>query len=71
MKKVTLKVSDMNCTSCAMLIDGDLEDVDGVKSASTSYAKAQTQVEFDEGKVDEKKIIETVAKTGYTATLEG
>lgn len=58
----------MHCTSCAMNIDGELEDTEGVKSASTNYAKQYTEVEFDEEKVDEKKIVEIIKSVGYTAT---
>lgn len=57
----------MHCTSCAMSIDGDLEDTEGIKNASTSYAKQTLEVEFDEGKVNEKDIITIVKQTGYTA----
>jgi len=69
MKKLLLKIDGMHCTSCAMNIDGDLEDTDGVKSASTNYAKQKTEVEFDEGKIDEKKIAEIIKATGYSATI--
>lgn len=60
----------MHCTGCAMSIDGDLEDnVQGVKSANTSYAKQETEVEFDEKEVKVVEIIQTIEKTGYKATL--
>ena len=57
----------MHCTSCAMSIDGDLEDTDGIKSANTSYAKSETEVEFDENKITDEKIIGVIKKTGYKA----
>jgi copper chaperone CopZ len=50
-----------------MNIDGDLEDTDGIKQANTNYAKSQTEVEFDENKITDKKIINIIAKTGYAA----
>lgn len=52
-----------------MNIDFDLEDVEGVKKAQTNYAKQVTVVEFDEGKVDTKKLLDTVEKTGYEAVV--
>lgn len=64
-----LKINGMHCTSCAMNIDFDLEDVEGVKKAQTNYAKQVTVVEFDEGKVDTKKLLDTVEKTGYEAVV--
>lgn len=67
MKTITLKIKDMHCASCAMNIDGELEDTEGVLSSTTNYAKAQTQVEFDEEKVNIDKLLEAVTKAGYNA----
>lgn len=60
----------MHCTSCAMTIDGDLEDTGKVKSSKTNYAKAQTEVEFDPEKITEKEILGVIKKAGYTAKPE-
>lgn len=68
-KKVKLKINGMHCTSCAMLIDGDLEDLEGVKSASTNYYKQECEVEIIAEKLEISKIIETVKKTGYQAEV--
>lgn len=65
MKKIKLDIKGMHCSSCAMDIDFDLEDLEGVKSAKTSYAKQATEVEFDEKKVTEKDIAAQINKTGY------
>lgn len=67
-KQVTLKISGMHCTSCAMNIDGELEDTPGVFSASTSYAKSTTQVNYNPQQVSKKDLIKAVKKAGYTAT---
>lgn len=67
MTKMKFKISGMHCTSCAMNIDGELEDTQGVKSSNTNYAKSQTEVEFDEDKISDKQIIGIIQKTGYTA----
>ena len=64
--KKKLKIDGMHCTSCAMNIDFDLEDVGGVKSAKTSYAKQECEVEFDEEKVKVEDISVIIKKTGYT-----
>lgn len=67
MIKKKLKIEGMHCSSCALNIDFDLEDVKGVKSAKTSYASQVTEVEFDPEKVNDQEILETVKKTGYSA----
>ena len=68
MKKLKLKITGMHCTSCAMNIDGELEDTEGVKQSNTNYAKQETAVEFDEKKLDEGKVIEIIKSVGYRAT---
>jgi len=68
MLKKKFKITGMHCTSCAMNIDGELEDTNGVVCSNTSYAKQETEVEYDEKKISEKKIIEIVEKTGYKAS---
>lgn len=57
----------MHCSSCAIMIDGDLEELTGVKRAVTHFAKSETEVEFDETIVDLEIIIEKIQKTGYKA----
>ena len=66
-KKHTLKIIGMHCTSCSMLIDGDLEDTKGVIKANTSYAKQICEVEFDERAIQVQDILKTIEKTGYQA----
>ena len=66
-QKAILKIKGMHCTSCAMNIDGALEDTDGVLSASTSYAKSQVEVVFDETKVSKEKLQKVIEDQGYSA----
>lgn len=68
-KKVVLKIIGMHCTSCAMNIDGDLEDTEGVKRAQTSYTKQECEIEFDEEIVTIEHIVKTVSQTGYQAKV--
>lgn len=64
------KIEGMHCTSCAMNIDFDLEDLDGVKSVSTNYARAECEIQFDEEKLEVEMISQTIQKTGYKAFLK-
>lgn len=68
MTKLKLKIEGMHCTSCAMNIDGELEDTEGVKSSNTNYVKQQTEVEFDDSKINLQKIINIIKTIGYSAT---
>lgn len=60
----------MHCTSCAMVIDGDLEDTDGVKNVCTNFARSETEIEFDEEIIDEQVVVEIIAKSGYHAVIK-
>ena len=68
--KKKFKIDGMHCTSCAMSIDMDLEDLDGVKQARTSYAKEELEIEYEEGKLDVAKIVLSISKTGYRAQVK-
>lgn len=69
LQKKIFKISGMHCTSCALNIDLDLEEVEGVRKSNTSYAKQETVVEFDSDIIRTDKIMEIIKKTGYEATV--
>lgn len=71
MKTITLKIFNMHCASCAMNIDGELEDTQGVISASTDYTKAESIVEYDPSQTGIDKLLEAVKRAGYTAEAIG
>ena len=66
--KEKLKIAGMHCSSCAMNIDFDLEDLDGVNSAKTNYAREETEIEFDTEELQLEEILKQIQKTGYSAT---
>jgi len=65
MKKIKLKIGGMHCTSCVMLIEGDLEDCEGVKCANCNYAKGECTIETDE-KIDLETIKNIIKNDGYS-----
>ncbi|MGH7203912.1 MAG: heavy-metal-associated domain-containing protein [Candidatus Levyibacteriota bacterium] len=69
MKKVMLKITGMECVSCAFNIDGPLEDADGVKESKTNYAKQVTEVIYDESKITKQQLAIIVKEAGYIAIL--
>ncbi len=64
------KISGMHCTSCAMNIDGELEDTERIMEANTNYARQETQVKFDPEKISQDAITGIIAKVGYTVRGE-
>ncbi len=69
--KTTLVIEGMHCTSCAMSIDEELEEVHGVKRAKTSYAKQAAEVEYDPALASIDALVQAVSAAGYHATPRG
>jgi copper chaperone CopZ len=61
--KKTYKIEGMHCSSCAMMIEGELLDA-GIK-CKCSFANQQVEIEE---KADEKKVIEVISSLGYKVT---
>lgn len=51
MKTITLVTKNMHCNSCQILIENELESIDGVTEAISDYKKQETKVTYDEKKV--------------------
>lgn len=62
MKKITLQLEGMHCTSCAFNIDGELEDTIGISESKTNYAKQRAEVTFDSEKINPDEIISIIKK---------
>lgn len=65
-----LIITGMHCVSCSMSIDGELEDMPGVYSSETNYAKAKTVVEYDSGSVTLDALLRAIQQLGYDAQPE-
>ena len=65
MTKTKLKIAGMHCASCAANVDDRLEELEGVKKSSTSFARGRAKVEFDESTVSVEAIHAAVAELGY------
>jgi Cu+-exporting ATPase len=65
MKKITLKILGMHCTSCVLNIENTLKKEEGIKSASVNFATEKVYLEFDPEKISLTKIKEIIEKLGY------
>src|SRR3954462_969373 len=65
---VDLLVGGMTCASCVARVEKKLNRLEGVE-ASVNLATASARVSFDPSLVDEAVLVETVQRTGYTASL--
>src|SRR3990172_3030607 len=68
MKKKQFPIMGMHCASCALTIERALKTEPGVKGASVNFASEIATVESEDD-VDEKKLKEAVAKTGYELVI--
>ncbi len=69
MIKQQFKIQGMHCVGCAMTIDGAVEDLPGVKLASTNYKRQVAVVEYDETKVTEVEILQAIHNAGYSGKV--
>lgn len=60
-----LKISGMHCSSCAMNIDNSLEEIPGVISSKTNYAKGETEITYQSGKSVAAPAKKAIEKLGY------
>ena len=64
-KRESIKVYDMTCTSCEGRVERALKKVDGVKNASASYSKQQVIVEYENELCSKEKLNDAINKAGY------
>lgn len=63
--QVVLDVEGMRCTSCGLLIDDELEEIPGVRSAQTDVRTGRSTVRFEEGAVvDTDALLAAVRRAG-------
>lgn len=64
MKKINLTIKGMHCSSCAKLIELELQDkVNAVKIEESG----KSLIEFDEKKISEQQIKDIIRELGYQA----
>lgn len=64
---IRFKTSGMHCTSCSMLIQMNVGDLEGVESVNADYASGITEVVFDPAVVTPEEIAAEIRSAGYEA----
>jgi copper chaperone CopZ len=65
LEKITLKVDGMMCGMCEAHVNEAIRGAFPVKKVTSSHTKGETVILTD-AEIDEDKLKETVAETGYT-----
>ncbi|MBP7875703.1 cation transporter [Candidatus Woesebacteria bacterium] len=64
-EEIIIKIDGMHCTSCALTIDEELEEIEGVHEARSSYAKGEVRVRVEPGAVQDRQLRVVIEKLGY------
>tara|TARA_B100000029_G_scaffold215935_1_gene213758 strand:+ start:310 stop:618 length:309 start_codon:yes stop_codon:yes gene_type:complete len=64
------KIDGMTCGGCAMKVSNAVDGLDGVKSCDVNVGKGEAKITFDDSKINEKKILETLSnKTNFSCSV--
>ncbi len=66
-KKISLSLSGMHCSSCALIIERSIKKLSGINQANVNFAAEKAIVLFDEKSASTEDIIQAIKKAGYKA----
>lgn len=64
-----LRAEGMHCTSCGLLIDETVEDLDGVERCSTDVRRGRVLVTYEPGRITPESIAAAITDAGYPARI--
>ncbi|MEX0270429.1 heavy metal translocating P-type ATPase [Leptolyngbyaceae cyanobacterium UHCC 1019] len=70
LKTQQMQVGGMDCSSCAMKIEGSVEKLPGIAEVSVNVAIGRMVVSYDPQEVSEAEIQKQVTRLGYTVAIE-
>jgi len=65
MTQITLSVPDISCGHCKSSIEGALQPLEGVESASVSIDERNVAISYDDSAVDVDAFIAAIDEQGY------
>lgn len=65
MAKTIIEVEGMTCAHCQSSVEGALNNLDGVSTASVSLSDNNVTVEYNDTIVDRGKMAEAIENQGY------
>ena len=70
MTETTIKISDIDCAACVARLDGALNSMPGIASASINYAAGNALISYDESAVSLGDIARRISRAGYGVPVE-
>ncbi|KKP33485.1 MAG: copper-translocating P-type ATPase [Candidatus Woesebacteria bacterium GW2011_GWE2_31_6] len=68
--RINLSIVGMHCTSCASLIERQINKVDGVSEARVNFASEKASILYDSNICTSTELVNAVEKAGYSAVLD-
>lgn len=68
--KQKFQVTGMTCSACSATVERNVKKLEGVKEVTVNLLSNSMVVSYDENKINNQTIIDTVVKAGYQAALE-
>ena len=66
----TFKIDGMTCGGCASKVNKALDSLEGIQSCDVNVDKGQAKIIFDDSKINEKEILETLSnKTNFSCSI--
>jgi copper chaperone len=65
--KARFATSGMHCTSCSLLVDLTLSEIDGVLESTTDHVNGLSVVTYEDSVVTPEQIIAAIQSAGYEA----
>ncbi len=65
LKKITVNITGIHCRSCKTLIETEVDVLKGVKNINVNHQTGECRIEFDDLKISQNKIFETIEKLNY------
>ncbi len=65
--KKSFKIEGMTCAACVRAVERAVGKLDGIEEVNVNLATEKMMVRYDEEKISEKEITETINKSGYKA----
>ncbi|GKQ42793.1 heavy metal-binding protein [Companilactobacillus sp. RD055328] len=63
--KIVMQLDELSCPSCLQKIEAGVGQIKGVNTAKVLFNASKVKVDFDETKVDQNKLVDTVTNLGY------
>ncbi|MFH1610689.1 MAG: sulfite exporter TauE/SafE family protein [Patescibacteria group bacterium] len=68
LKKIDFKINGMHCQSCKVLVETEIDVLQGVNNIEVDHVSGDSWVEFDDELISLEKILKEVKKLGYNAS---